>query len=78
MKILRAERGYAALLFMVVDIVHSQTEILVVGMEEQVAEAFDQRLASPNSVMMGGVMSRKKQVVPILPRVARLWKELGN
>jgi manganese-dependent inorganic pyrophosphatase len=78
MKALRAEKGYAALLFMVVDIVHSQTEILVTGMEEEVAKAFGQRLASPHSVMMGGVMSRKKQVVPILPRVARQRRELGN
>jgi manganese-dependent inorganic pyrophosphatase len=68
---LRSEKGYAALLFMVVDIVHSQTEILVAGMEEEVAEALGQRLDSPHSVMMGGVMSRKKQVVPILPRIAR-------
>jgi manganese-dependent inorganic pyrophosphatase len=68
---LRAEKGYAALLFMVVDIVHSETEILIAGMEEEVAGALGQRLDSPHSVMMGGVMSRKKQVVPILPRIAR-------
>jgi manganese-dependent inorganic pyrophosphatase len=76
MKSLRAEKGYAALLFMVVDIVHSQTEILIAGMEEEVVEAFDQRLTSTHSLILGGVMSRKKQVVPILPRLARRWK--GN
>ncbi len=76
MQALRAEKGYVSLLFMVVDIVHSQTEILIVGLEEMVAEALGQRLASPHSVMIGGVMSRKKQVVPILPRVARRWKEM--
>jgi manganese-dependent inorganic pyrophosphatase len=74
MKALRAEKGYAAMLFMVVDIVHSQTEILIAGLEEEVAEALGQRLASAHSVMVGGVMSRKKQVVPILPRVARRVK----
>jgi manganese-dependent inorganic pyrophosphatase len=74
MKTLRADKGYAALLFMVVDVVHSQTEILIAGMEHEVAEALGQRLASPHSVMMGGVMSRKKQVVPILPRAARQRK----
>lgn len=78
MKALRAEKGYAALLFMVVDIVHSQTEIFIAGMEKTVAEALGQRLTSPNSVMIGGVMSRKKQVVPILPRVARQWKGSGH
>jgi inorganic pyrophosphatase/exopolyphosphatase len=35
----RGERGYASLLLMVVDIVHSQLEILVVGMEDVVATA---------------------------------------
>jgi manganese-dependent inorganic pyrophosphatase len=74
MRALRAEKGYASLLLMVVDVVHSQTEILIDGMAEEVAEALDQRLASPHSVILGGVMSRKKQVVPILPRVARQRK----
>ena len=31
-----------------------------------------------DSIMMGGVMSRKKQVVPILPRVARFGKAGGQ
>jgi manganese-dependent inorganic pyrophosphatase len=72
---LRAEKGYASLLFMVVDIVHSQTEILIAGLEDEVAEALGQPLTSPHAIQMGGVMSRKKQVVPILPRVARQHKE---
>jgi manganese-dependent inorganic pyrophosphatase len=71
MKALRAERGYASLLFMVVDVAHSQTEILIAGLEREVAEALGERLVSPHSVIVGGVMSRKKQVVPILPRLAR-------
>jgi len=70
---IRGEKGYVALLFMVVDIAHSQTEILIVGLEQEVAEALGQRLASPHSVMIAGVMSRKKQVVPILPRIARQY-----
>ena len=74
MKALRAEKGYATVLFMVVDIVHSQTEILVAGMEHEVAEALGERLASPHSVLFGGVMSRKKQIVLVLPRVARRYK----
>jgi manganese-dependent inorganic pyrophosphatase len=74
MKALRAGRGYASVILMVVDIIHSQTEILVVGMEKEVAEALGERLASPHSIIMGGVMSRKKQVVPILPQVARKFK----
>ena len=74
MKIIRAESGFASLLFMVVDIVHSQTEILIAGMEQQVAETFGQDLVSANSITIGGIMSRKKQVIPVLPRVVRQWK----
>ncbi len=71
---LRADKGYASLLFMVVDIVHSQTEILIAGFEQEVAAAMGEPLTSPHSITMAGVMSRKKQVVPILPRVARQLK----
>jgi manganese-dependent inorganic pyrophosphatase len=74
MRALRAEKGYASLLLMVVDVVHSQTEIMIDGMEKEVAAALDQPLASPHSLIVGGVMSRKKQVVPILPRLARQRK----
>ena len=58
------------------DVVHSQTEILVVGMEQVVADALGQQLIHPHSISLGGVMSRKKQVVPILPRLARLSRDL--
>lgn len=75
MRVLRGEKGYAALLFMVVDIVQGQTEILIAGMEETVAEALGAPLTTPHSVTIEGVMSRKKQVVPVLPRIARLAKE---
>lgn len=71
MKALRASEGYATLLLMVVDIVHSETEILIAGMENEVAAALGQPLATAHSVIVGGVMSRKKQIVPILPRLAR-------
>jgi inorganic pyrophosphatase/exopolyphosphatase len=75
MKAIRAAKSYASLLFMVVDVVHSRTEILITGLEEEVAQALVRRLASPHSVMMGGVKSRKKRAKPLLPRVARLWKD---
>jgi manganese-dependent inorganic pyrophosphatase len=74
---IRAQRGYAAFLFMVVDIAHSETEILMVGLEEETAEALGQPLATPHSVVLSGVMSRKKQVVPLLPRLAAEWKLRG-
>jgi manganese-dependent inorganic pyrophosphatase len=74
---IRAQRGYAAFLFMVVDIAHSETEILLAGLAEETAEALGQPLATPHSIVLSGVMSRKKQVVPLLPRLAARWKERG-
>ncbi len=78
MKLLRAERGYGSLLLMVVDLVHSETEILIAGMEQAAADALGQPLATPQSVVVGGVMSRKKQVVPMLPRLVQLVKGHGK
>lgn len=78
MKLLRAENGYGSLLLMVVDLAQGETEILFVGMEQAVADALGQPLATPNSVVVGGVMSRKKQVVPILPRLIHLAKAYGR
>jgi manganese-dependent inorganic pyrophosphatase len=71
MRALRGEKGYTSVLLMVVDVVHSETEILIAGMEETVAAALGQSLSTSHSVTFGGVMSRKKQVVPVLPQVAR-------
>jgi manganese-dependent inorganic pyrophosphatase len=74
MEAIQGQKGYASLLLMIVDIVHGETEILVQGMEQAVAEALGQSLVAPHTVIVGGVLSRKKQIVPILPAVARAWK----
>jgi hypothetical protein len=74
MHAIRSQKGYAFLLLMIVDIVHGETEILIEGMEQAVAEALDQPLVAPHTVIVGGVLSRKKQIIPILPLVARSWK----
>lgn len=49
-------------------------ELPVVGMESQVAETSGQDFVSPHSATIGGTMSRKKQVVPVLPHVVRQRK----
>jgi inorganic pyrophosphatase/exopolyphosphatase len=59
---------------MAVDIVHSQTKILISGLEKEVADAVGQHLASPHTITVDGVMSRKKRPVSILRRVARKWQ----
>jgi manganese-dependent inorganic pyrophosphatase len=69
MKQLRADRGYAVMLFVVVDIRKEESEIFITGQEEAVAQAFEQELATPHSIVLSGVVSRKKQVVPLLPHI---------
>lgn len=69
MKRLRTDRDYATMLFIVVDIRREQSEILIAGQEEAVAEAFEQELVSSHLIVLPGVISRKKQVVPVLPHI---------
>jgi manganese-dependent inorganic pyrophosphatase len=66
---LRDDRGYAVMLFIVVDIRRDESEIFIAGQERAVAEAFEQELALPHSIVLPGVVSRKKQVVPLLPHI---------
>ncbi len=66
---LRDDRGYGIMLFVVVDIRCDESEIFIAGQEKAVAEAFGQELASPHSIVLPGVVSRKRQVVPLLPNI---------
>jgi manganese-dependent inorganic pyrophosphatase len=66
---LRDDRGYAVMLFIVVDIRRDESEIFIAGQERAVAEAFEQELTLPHSIVLPGVVSRKKQVVPLLPHI---------
>lgn len=68
MERLRLERGYLSVLFMLVDLGHERTEVLVSGAEEAVARVFEQPLVD-GRITLPGVWSRKKQVVPLLPAV---------
>lgn len=69
MRALQRERGYASVILMVVDIAHERTEILVEGYEREVAEAFGRPLEEGHRIEIPGVLSRKKQVVPLLPAI---------
>jgi manganese-dependent inorganic pyrophosphatase len=66
---LRDDRDYAVMLFIVVDVRRDESEIFIAGQERAVAEAFGQELALPHSIVLPGVVSRKKQVVPLLPHI---------
>ncbi|MGI5837030.1 MAG: putative manganese-dependent inorganic diphosphatase [Chloroflexota bacterium] len=69
MRALQRERGYASVILMIVDIAHEQTEILIEGYEREVAEALNRPLEDSHRVEMPGVLSRKKQIVPLLPSI---------
>lgn len=69
MRALKRERGYASVILMVVDIAHERTEILIEGYEREIAEALGRALEEGHRVEMPGVLSRKKQIVPLLPSI---------
>lgn len=61
----RSEKGYDLLLLMLTDVLREGTELLVVGEEETVEQAFNVAVVD-HSAFLPGVISRKKQVVPAL------------
>ncbi len=69
MRALRDERRYASVILMVTDIAHEQTEMLVEGHEREVAEAVGRSLEDGHRIQFPGILSRKKQIVPLLPAI---------
>jgi manganese-dependent inorganic pyrophosphatase len=70
MQKLSQERGYGSLLFMIVDIINLQCHLLVWGGERAVAEVLGEPLeADGHSLTVDGLVSRKKQLVPLLARI---------
>jgi manganese-dependent inorganic pyrophosphatase len=70
MQKLSQERGYGSLLFMIVDIINLQCHLLVWGGEHAVAEVLGVPLeADGHSMIVDGLVSRKKQLVPLLGRI---------
>jgi manganese-dependent inorganic pyrophosphatase len=65
------ERGYTSVLFAVIDILREQTTILAAGHAGAVAEAFGVPLAEDYTIHLPGILSRKKQIVPLLGGIAR-------
>jgi manganese-dependent inorganic pyrophosphatase len=64
------ESGYTSFLFMIVDILNLHCTLLICGAEQAVAEAFGVPLESDgHTARIEGLVSRKKQVVPLLPRI---------
>ncbi len=70
MERLKALRGYDMLLVMLTDVLRSGTELVFLGDEETIRQAFDTGRITGQHVFLPGVVSRKKQIVPAL---AVLW-----
>ena len=70
MQRLSQEHNYAAFLFMIVDILNMRCHLLIWGGERAVAEALGVPLEeNGHTAIIEGLVSRKKQVVPLLPRI---------
>ncbi len=70
MEKLRALRGYDLVLMMLTDVLRCGTELVFLGDEEIIEQAFDTGKLREPHVFLPGVVSRKKQIVPAL---AVLW-----
>lgn len=65
------EQEYDVVLMMLTDITQEGTEILVAGNDRFVGEAFGKKVKDGH-LFLPGVMSRKKQIIPQLARLAAL------
>jgi manganese-dependent inorganic pyrophosphatase len=69
----KCERGgFASIIFAIIDIVEARTDLLVVGYPEALAAAFDAPLEDGVLIHIPGILSRKKNIVPLLGNVAHL------
>ena len=67
------ERNYASFLFMIVDIINMNCRLLIWGGERAVTEVLRVPLEEDgHTAIVEGLVSRKKQVVPLLSRIQTL------
>lgn len=79
MQRLMHEQNYTSFLFMIVDIINMNCHLLVCGAEQAVAEALRAPLeADKHTIIVDGLVSRKKQLVPLLPRIQALLPKRGE
>ncbi|HEY8284605.1 MAG TPA: putative manganese-dependent inorganic diphosphatase [Chloroflexota bacterium] len=69
---LLGERGYTSVLFAIIDILHERTTLLVAGHAAAIAEAFAVPLEDEHTLRLPGIISRKKNLVPMLGAIHRL------
>ena len=70
MKNIRKKKGLEMVLLMITDVLLDGSKLLFVGDEDTIQQAFDTTCEEPNCLFLPQVMSRKKQVIPML---SSLW-----
>jgi len=65
------QKAYAFMCLMVTDIMEEGTELIIAGDKSSLAEMAFGEAAVNNSIFLKGVMSRKKQVVPVIYEALR-------
>ncbi|MEW6328028.1 MAG: manganese-dependent inorganic pyrophosphatase [Thermodesulfobacteriota bacterium] len=65
---LKAKEGYEMVIFIATDIIKEGSELYFAGDKAKIEQAFNTK-AGDNSVWIPGLMSRKKQVVPVVEKV---------
>ncbi|MHB8065054.1 MAG: DHHA2 domain-containing protein, partial [Ruminiclostridium sp.] len=66
MKTVKENKGYRLILLMVTDIINEGSEILFVGDDGALIEKAFNIKGNEGSAFLKGVVSRKKQIIPIL------------
>ena len=69
MRAIRKERRFDTMILMITDVLLEGTQLLFVGDEDTISQAFNIR-AEENCAFLPKIMSRKKQVIPML---SALW-----
>jgi manganese-dependent inorganic pyrophosphatase len=67
MEDIKKKKNYNSLIFAVTDIFKEGSELFVIGEEEKIEKAFNKKIEN-GSCWINGLMSRKKQIVPLFEK----------
>ena len=66
MEEIRVKRGFDTVVLMITDVLLEGTQLLFVGDDETIGEAFSIKNPEEHCAFLPKIMSRKKQVIPML------------
>ena len=70
MREIRRKNGLNTVVLMITDVLLEGTQLLYVGDEDTIRQAFNIKSGEENTAFLPKIMSRKKQVIPML---SALW-----